>query len=382
MINHKLTEEQAEFQKLARDLASKEIRPRLEHLDNLAPGVFPQDLFQLLFESGLINTALPESAGGLGLGLADQVVIAQQLSWGDNGLWGSIEASQAAQQLVLQGGSTEQIARYLAPLNQSPTLAGHAIASAIKPARVFYKQVDDSFYLTGRNVLMANAGFEEFYLIEAVEDRRGEDSSDGRANTLFLVPRGIEGLTFADPIKSLGRRAMPLALAELDDVELNDAHIIGGIGGASSVVLRARLANLTMQSAGYNGLARAALDHAVQYAKDRTTFGVPIGNHQGIAFMLADMAKDIQASELLTAQAAQLVDQGCNCQTQALAAFAFAQEMAGKCAEDAVQVFGGYGFSREYPVEKLMRDCKAARALGPSADIIKAEIGKQLVTAL
>ena len=179
---------------------SKEIRPRLEHLDNLAPGVFPQDLFQLLFESGLINTALPESAGGLGLGLADQVVIAQQLSWGDNGLWGSIEASQAAQQLVLQGGSTEQIARYLAPLNQSPTLAGHAIASAIKPARVFYKQVDDSFYLTGRNVLMANAGFAEFYLIEAVEDRRGEDSSDGFGSTIRAVFDAAKTALMVEPI--------------------------------------------------------------------------------------------------------------------------------------------------------------------------------------
>jgi alkylation response protein AidB-like acyl-CoA dehydrogenase len=384
MLSCRLTDEQIEFQKLAREIAAKEIRSKTASLDSPLVNGYPFEVLSILLDSGLINTALPEACGGLELNLLEQCIIAEELSWGDNGLWGSIEGSQYAQSLLLAGGSIKQKETYLSPLMQEASLAGYALKPTHKGTKVFFYQDGQDFFLSSKNLLVVNGGFADFYVLAAVEDRRGDLKGKDKEEklTLFVVKKNADGLRFSQALDTFGRKSMPLAYATLEDVLIPQENVLGSVGEGQKLLAQTAIANMALAASAFNGLARASLEHAVQYAKERTTFGVAIGQHQGLAFMLADMAKDIECSRLLTYQAAQLFDQKFLAYSETVSALAFAKEMAMKVAIDAVQIFGGYGFSREYPVEKLMRDCKVAQTIGQSLDALKIELGVHVMIAL
>lgn len=383
MIKHKLSEEQLEYQKLARDFAQREIAGAAAQFDHSAN--FPGELIKKLWETGLLNTSIGEEQGGLALGALDSCLIAEELAAACSGIAGSVEASNLAQLFLLEFGSAEQKDKYLAPMMESPSLAGYAMAGGIKAARVFFRKEGDGFVLSGKHGAFVNGGLAEWYVVAANEDRRDSDNQrkgPKNSQTYFIVGADEEGLDFSDRVSTLGRRALTISSARMDEIYLPASAMLGAAGEAEHIYRQVMGRGYALLAAGMVGVARAAMEHAVRYSKERKTFGVPISQHQAISFMIADMAKDIEAARLLVYQAAQLVDQGIQAAAEAVAAKAFAQEMVMRVTTDAVQVFGGYGFSREYPVEKLMRDAKVYQLMEFTSEEHKVEIGRHLVMSL
>ncbi|CAN5389597.1 acyl-CoA dehydrogenase family protein [soil metagenome] len=383
MISHKLTSEQQEYQKLARDFATREIAGHAHKYDQ--SGDFAGDIFAKLWQTGLANACVPEALNGLGLSCFDSCLIAEELASGCSGIAGSVEASSIAQQFVIDFGSDEQKEKFLSPLMEEACLAGFGMSGGVKSGRVFYRREGDKFVLSGKHPAFVNGGIAQWYLVAASEDRR-EVTSRGREGekerfSYFLVGADDE-IDFSDRLPSIGRRSQVISSARLDEVYLPASALLGTEGAGEHMYRLTLTRNYAVIAAGMVGVARSALEHALKYAKERVTFGVTISQHQAVSFMLADMAKDIEAARLLVYQAAQLADQGIFSTSEAVCAKAFAQEMVMRVTTDAVQIYGGYGFSREYPVEKLMRDAKAYQLFEHTSEGLKVEMGRHLVTAV
>jgi acyl-CoA dehydrogenase len=381
MLNHKLTGDQLEYQKLAEDFAARELAPHAHTYDK--SGEFPKAVLEKAFESGLLNVLVPEALGGLGLTVLDAGIIFEELAKGDSGIAGSAEASSFAQQFLIDYGTSEQLKTYLAPMLDKPTLAGYGALGSIKGDRVFFRKEGDEFILSGRHASVINGGVADWYIIRAQEDRR--EVGGNSANTdysYFIVHAKDDGLNFTDRNPMLGRRAMVIGSARFESILLEADRLVGQFGDGAAIYNRCLTKNFPLMAAGMVGVAGSALSHAVRYAKERTTFGVNIGHHQSIAFMLADMAKEIEAARLLVRQAAQLADAGVESTTEAICAKAYAQDMVMRTTCDAVQIFGGYGFSREYPVEKLMRDAKTYQLMESTSESLKAKLGRELVMSV
>ncbi|MBP9093391.1 acyl-CoA dehydrogenase family protein [bacterium] len=384
MISHKLTPEQQEYQKLARDFATREIAAQAPKYDQSAD--FAGDIFAKLWQTGLANAAVPEPLNGLGLSCFDNCLIAEELACGCSGIAGSVEASSIAQQFVIDFGSDEQKSKFLSPLIDEACLAGFGMSGGIKSGRVFYRKEGEQFVLSGKHPALVNAGIAQWYLVAASGDRRevtnGGRELDSKERFSYFLVGADDDIDFGERAPSLGRRAQVISSARLDEVYLPASALLGNEGDGEQMYRLALTRNYALIAAGMVGVARSALEHALKYAKERMTFGVAIAQHQAISFMLADMAKDIEAARLLVYQAAQLADQGVVSTTEAVCAKAFAQEMVMRVTTDAVQIFGGYGFSREYPVEKLMRDAKAYQLFEHTSEGLKVEMGRHLVTAV
>ncbi|MBU6454919.1 MAG: acyl-CoA dehydrogenase family protein [Cyanobacteria bacterium REEB67] len=387
MLNHKLTGDQLEYQKLARDFAERELAPNAHKYD--ASGAFPKDILEKAFESGLLNVMVPESLGGLGLTVFDAAIIFEEMAAGDSGIAGSAEASSFAQQFLIEFGAQAQLEEFLSPMLETPTLAGFGATGGVKANRVFFRREGDEFVLSGRHAAVINGGVADWYVIRAQEDRR-ESEARGRAPastqkesySYFIVRADDEGLNFTERAQLLGRKSLVISAARFEEILLPAGSLLGTVGQGQEIYNHCLTKTYPIMAAGMVGVAAASLQHAIKYAKERTTFGVNIASHQAIAFMLADMAKEIEAARLLVYQAAQLADQGIISTGEAICAKAFAQDMVMRTTCDAVQIFGGYGFSREYPVEKLMRDAKVYQLIENTSENLKVELGRELVMSV
>jgi acyl-CoA dehydrogenase len=387
MLTHTLTSDQLEYQKLACDFGQRELATVAHKHDE--SGEFPLEVLAKAFESGLLNVMVPESFAGLGLSVFDAAIIFEELAAADCGIAGSVEGSTFAQQFLIDFGSKEQQEEFLMPMLDSPVVAGFGASGGVKSSRVFFRREGDEFVLSGRHTAIVNGGAAEWYLIRAQEDRREiEGRSKGAAAvnkesfSYFIVKADDEGLIFGERAPLLGRRSMVIRSVRFEEILLPGTRLLGELGQGSDIHTRCLTKTYPLVAAGMVGVGRSALEHAVKYAKERTTFGVNIGTHQAVAFMLADMAKDVEAARLLVYQAAQLADQGHLSTTEAICAKAFAQDMVMRTTCDAVQIFGGYGFSREYPVEKLMRDAKVYQLFENTSESLKVELGRELVMSV
>ncbi|HEY9788379.1 MAG TPA: acyl-CoA dehydrogenase family protein [Candidatus Obscuribacterales bacterium] len=384
MVEYNLTDEKREFQKLARDFAQREIAPRAEHFDKTAE--FPCQIIEKIWECGLLNVQIPDEAGGLALSLFDACLIAEELASGCSGIAGCAEASAIAQLPVLLFGSGSQKTAYLKPLVDQPLLAGFApsIFSLSGSSEDFScRAKGGDFELSGKG-LVVNGAQSEWFVIAASPDGESLSANGGHAAaplSLFVVPAKSNGVVIGDARSTLGRKALQSSVVELHGVVLSKEHLIGQEKKANEVLPAFIARAYALMAAGLTGLARSAMQHAIAYSKERHTFGRPISDHQAVAFMLADMAKDIQAARLLVYTACELLDRGDNAFDEASLAKLFAQEMAMRVTTDAVQVFGGYGYSREYPVEKLMRDAKVYQLYGGVNVELAADIGRRAIAA-
>ena len=362
-----LNEEQQEFQKLAREFAQKELAPKAYEFDQKAKT--PAEIIKKAWEIGLVNACVPEEFGGLGLPLLETCVIAEELAAGCCGIAGAIEAASLVQLALIHMASDDQRKRYLQPLTESPVFPG-------LDAELFSEQAPgvratgnkEEFVLTG-TAKIANASLCEWFLVAA------EDRSTECGKRIFIVPKIHAGVEFGATIPSIGRRAFELTACTFTNVKVKMQDALN-INQSVWNVLKAQ-ANCVLGS-GAVGVARSALENSIQYSKERKTFGKAISQHQAVAFILADMAKEIEAARLLIWTASYLSDQPAGVVSSAVAR-SFAVDMAMKVATDAVQVYGGYGYSKEYPVEKLMRDAKTYQVYQGSSAQSKVEICRQLV---
>ncbi|MBX9952351.1 MAG: acyl-CoA dehydrogenase family protein [Candidatus Obscuribacterales bacterium] len=368
MSEFNLSEEQKEFQKLARDFSVREVAPRSAHFDESSE--VPVDVLNKAFEAGLTNVMAPESAGGLALPFFETALIQEELATGCSAIGGYVEASAIAILPFLAANNAEQMTKFIQPLMEKPSFAAFA-ESMLDTAGsddhlANFKTSGSEFELTGTVRVVAGAQC-EWFAVKA-RDQSGQSS-------IFVVERKAVGVSQIRAVNRLGRKCLGTVDFALNGVKLPADHLVGTAGGAEQIMSFVTPRAFLLFAASAIGISRAALAHSITYSKERKTFGRPIGDHQAVAFMMSDMAKDIEAAKLLTYKGCQLVDQGENDFDSAAIAKVFAQDAAMRISTDAVQIFGGYGYSREYPVEKLMRDAKTYQVTAGTSQKQLAQIG-------
>ncbi len=359
-----LTDEQHEFQKLAREFAQNELAPKAYECDQKS--MSPKEILKQAWEIGLVTASVPDELGGLGLSLLECCVIAEELASGCSGIYGAIEATTLAQLVLVAVGSEQQKRKYLQPLTEAPSFAGlDAQLFSSAQSKLECSRDKDVFVLNGE-IVVANGASADWFLV----------SANGPARRIFIVSRQNKGVEAGSAVFSIGRKALDLTNVKLTKVQIDSGNTLELEQNAWQLIKDQAACVL---AAGSVGIARSAMQNAIQYSKERKTFGVAISQHQAVGFMLADMAKDVEAARLLIWQACLIAGSAQTGLVSAAVARTFAQDMAMRVATDAVQVYGGYGYSKEYPVEKLMRDAKAYQVYqGTSADS-RVDIGRQLV---
>ena len=375
MVDFTLTDEQKNLRELAHDFAEKEIRPVAWEYDK--EGTWPQDIIDKAHEIGLMNTHVPEEYGGAGLNYFEGCLIEEELSWGCSGIQTSLGANGLAAAPVALGASDEVKREYFAELVESPRLASFCLTepdagSDVSGMRSRAVRKGDKFVLTGSKCFITNGGYADWFTVYAKTD----PDAGHRGITAFLVRKDDTVLVDKKEDK-MGQRASNTATITFNDTEVEARYMLGeenkGFKLAMMTLDRTRPGVAAMAT----GIARAAFEFATEYSKERVQFGVPIAMHQAIQFMIADMATKVHLSRLATWNSAVLLDQGRPNTLESSHAKRFAADAAMEVSTDAVQVYGGYGFIKEYPVEKLMRDAKIMQLYEGTSQIQRLVIARE-----
>jgi acyl-CoA dehydrogenase len=378
-VSFALTPEQRELRTLAREFAQNEIRPKAAEYDERQ--THPADVIAKAHEVGLMNVHVPEELGGPGLPAFAGMLVGEELSWGCAGIAVSIVANTLGAAPVLIAGMDEQKRRWLPPLLDSPLLCSFALSepdagSDAARIKTTAERRGDEYVLNGSKMFITNAGHAAWSVVFASTDReRGH-----RGLSAFVVPMDAEGVVVEKHLDKMGQRATDTSAFALNEVIVPAGHRLGGEGDGFKIAMQTLDFTRPGTAAGAVGVAQAAYEHAVEYAKERITFGVPIAMHQGVNFLVADMATEIEAARLLTWQAAWMLDAGYGRKATLYSSFAkrFAADTAMKVTSDAVQIHGGYGYIKEYPVEKLMRDAKLFQIYEGTSQIQRLVIAKEI----
>jgi acyl-CoA dehydrogenase len=376
-VSFALTEEQLALRDLAREFAEREIRPKAAEYDEHA--THPADIIQKAHEVGLMNPHVPEEYGGVGLSMFDGMLIGEELSWGCAGIAVSIVANMLGAAPVVLAGTEEQKRTWLPPLVESPILCSFALTepnagSDVSGIQTTAVRDGDEYVLNGSKMFITNAGHAAWIVVFASTDK----SQGHRGLSAFVVPTELEGVTIEKHLDKMGQRATDTSAVAFQDVRVPSENRLGEEGEGFKIAMRTLDHTRPGTAAGAVGVARAAYEHAVGYSRERVQFGQPIAMNQGVNFLIADMAAEIEAARLLTWQAAWLLDQGKRATLQSSFAKRFASDTAMKVTTDAVQIFGGYGYIKEYPVEKLMRDAKLFQIYEGTSQIQRLVIAREI----
>jgi acyl-CoA dehydrogenase len=351
-----LTEEQKMLQEMAHDFAVREIMPVAEHYDRTAE--FPWPVIKKAQEVGLLNTNIPEQYGGAGLNVLEESIVAEELSYGCSGIYTTAGANNLAAIPILVAGSEEQKQRWLGAMCDGK-LAAYAVTepgagSNVAGMQASARREGDHYILNGSKTFITNASVADFFVVFARTDKE----AGHRGLSAFVVPRDLDGFSVSKHFDKLGQRASDTAEISFDNLAVPADNRLGREGDGFLIAMRVFDFSRPPVAAGAVGVARRAFDEARRYAAEREAFGQAIKEFQAIGHMLADMAMNIDAARLLVWRAAVQIDKQQPNSMWSSMAKAFAADMAMKVTVDAVQVFGGYGYMKEYPVEKLMRDVK------------------------
>jgi acyl-CoA dehydrogenase len=377
MIDLTLSEEQKQLQELARKFAKEEIIPKAAHHDET--GEFPREIAKKAWELGLMNTHIPQEYGGLGLAVLDGCIITEELAYGCTGICTAMEANALASAPVIVAGNAEQKKQFLGQLTAEPLFAAYCVTepgagSDVSGIRTTAKKVGDEYVINGSKMWITNGGVASWYFVLAYTDTAAKH----KGMSGFLVPANTPGITVGKKEWNMGQRASDTRGITFEDVKIPAKYRLGNEGDGFKIAMSAFDHTRPPVAAGAVGLSRRAMDEAIQYAQTRKAFGQPIAGFQAVSFMIADMAKEIEAGRMLVWRAASAIDQGIRNTKYAAMAKAFCADMAMKVTTDAVQVFGGYGYSAEYPVEKLMRDAKIYQIYEGTSQIQRLIIAKEI----
>lgn len=377
MLNFSLSDEQKQLQDLARKFAKEEIIPKAAHHDKT--GEYPREIAKKAWDLGLMNTHIPQDCGGLGLGVLEGCIITEELAYGCTGIATAMEANTLAAAPIIVAGNEEQKKKFLGRLTQEPLFAAYCVTepgagSDVSGIRTTAKKVGNEYVLNGSKMWITNGSVADWYFVLAYTD----PTLKHKGMSGFVVPANTPGITVGKKEWNMGQRASDTRGISFDEVKVPEAYRLGKEGDGFKIAMSAFDHTRPAVSAGAVGLARRSMDEAIEYAKTRKTFGQPIASYQAISFMIADMAKDIEAARLLVHKAAWTIDQGERNTRWAAIGKAFAADMVMRVTTDAVQVFGGYGYSEEYPVEKLMRDAKIYQIYEGTSQIQRLIIAKEI----
>ncbi len=378
MFDLTLTEEQLGFIDTARKFVAETVIPVAPEYDE--SGEFPIDVFKAAFEVGLMNTELPPAYGGLGLSTFEGCMIAEELAYGCAGISTSIMCNHLGALPLIIAGSEDQKKLYLGRLAAEPIFASYACSepdagSDVAGMRTRIAKDGEGWRLTGQKRWITNAGHANFYTGFATLDPELRH----KGITCFVVPRDRDGVSVGKKENKLGQRASETSDVIFEDVRLSDHEIIGEPGRGFAVAMETFDKSRPMIAAQCAGIIRRAADESREYALERKTFGKPIAQHQAVQFMIAEMVMAYEAVRLLYQRAAWEVDGGVRRTSTSAIAKAMGADLAMKCTTDAVQVFGGYGYTKEYPVEKLMRDAKLLQIYEGTSQIQRMVIAKNFL---
>jgi acyl-CoA dehydrogenase len=378
MIGFELTPEQKTLQEKARRFSEEVILPVATQHDQ--KGTFPLDVMEKAHQQGFFTPLVPKKYGGKGLGVLDNCIISEELAAGCMGIYVSIFVSTLALYPIIRFGTEEQKERFLRPFCSKFSIASYCLSEVTvgsDPASMRTTAVleGDHYLLNGTKMWITNGGYADFYLVFATTDPQKRH----KGIISLIVPSKLEGIVPGEPIDKMGQRASNTTSVVFKNVKVPKENLLGGEGEGFKKAMAALDITRPMIAIGSVGIARSALELSIQYAKKRVQFGVPIAQHQAVQFMLADMAKDIEAGRLLVWKAAWLADQGLRNSKEAAIAKAFAADMAMRVTTDAVQIYGGAGYTKWHPVEKLMRDAKVIQIYEGTAQIMRLVIARQLL---
>jgi len=378
VIDFELTDEKKQFQALARQFAREHIQPVAAQHDREES--YPEEVIRRGHELGLLNTIVPETVGGLGLGSVDEAIIGEELAYGCMGIYTIFMASELGITPLLLAGTPEQHDRFLRPLTDGPKLAAFALsepdngsdAAAMKTRAVLD---GDDVVLNGSKMWISNGDRAAFTVVFATVD----PALKHRGTLAVVVESGRDGFHATKLHGKLGQRASPTAELVFDDVRVPRANILGEPGDGFRIAMQTLDKTRIPVAAGSVGVARRALDEALAYAAERHAFGRPIAQFQAIQFKLAEMKIGIETARWQTYRAAWLADRGLPHGEAAAIAKAYASDMAFRAADEALNVHGGYGYVNEYPVEKLMRDVKLNQIYEGTNEIQRLVIARGLL---
>lgn len=374
-----LTEEQVMISDLAKKFAQEVIAPNAAEFD--ASAEFPADIVEQARELGLMNVSIPDEFGGTGGSVLDLILVAEQLGWGCSGIGLAILLNNLAADPINIAANDEQRKKYFGLLSESfgaYALTEPSAGSDVSGIKTRAERKGKDWVINGQKIWISNASVASFFVVFA----KTAPEKGTYGITAFLVDRELDGVTVGKPLPKMGQKASPACEIFFEDVVVSDAQRLGNENEGFKIAMRVFDRSRPMVGAMATGLAQRALDEALRYATERQAFGKPVIEQQGVGFKIANMGMRTQAARLLARQAAWSKDHGENNTLLASYAKAYGSDTGMWAATEATQILGGYGYSKEYPTEKLMRDAKVMQIYEGTNEIQRVVMQRQLAKNL
>lgn len=377
-INFAMTEEQLMLQKVAREFVAKEVIPVAAHYDEHAK--FPQDIFDKAREAGLINTNIPEAYGGMGASLVDEVILAEEFGYGCTGISTSISTNGLGDLPILIAGNEQQKQYWLGErLIDQGQLVSYCVTEPAAGSNVVGMETKaekqgGKYIINGTKTFITNASHAHFFTVFA----KTNPALGHKGISCFVIERDMPGVIISKKFDKLGQRASDTAQITFENVEVPAENMLGPEGSGFMTAMKVFDYSRPAVGAAAVGLLRRAMEESIKYANERETFGQQLWQHQAIGHKIAEMAINYEAARLLVLQSAWVVEAGQPNSRLSAIAKTFAADSAMKAAVEAVQVFGGYGYMKEYPVEKLMRDVKVFQIYEGTSEIMRNILVREL----
>lgn len=377
-MNFQLTEEHEMIRKMVRDFAANEVAPTAAERDEEER--FDREIFDKMAELGLTGIPWPEEYGGIGSDYLAYCIAIEELSrvCASTGVTLSAHTSLAGWP-IYKFGSEEQKHKFLKPMAQGEKIGGYGLTepgsgSDAGGMKTTARLEGDHYVLNGSKIFITNGGVADIYVVFALTD----PANKHKGTTAFIVESSFEGFSVGKKEKKLGIRSSPTTEIIFEECKVPAENVLGEIGEGFKIAMMTLDGGRNGIAAQAVGIAQGALDAAAAYAKERVQFGKPIAAQQGIGFKLADMATNVEASRLLTYQAAWLESEGLPYGKESAMSKLFAGDTAMRVTTDAVQVFGGYGYTKDYPVERFMRDAKITQIYEGTQEIQRLVISRMI----
>ncbi|NTU51966.1 MAG: acyl-CoA dehydrogenase, partial [Candidatus Aminicenantes bacterium] len=377
-MEFQLTEDQIALQEMAHDFAANEMRPKAAAYDQ--GHTFPEDVMRKAFEVGFLTCTVPAEHGGVGLGEVDLAIVSEELAWGCAGMYTTMMANSLAFTPILLFGTDEQKKRLFAPFIKEMAFASYALTereagSDTSAIRTTARKDGSDYVINGSKCFITNGGVASLYVVFA----NSAPEKGPRGLSVFAVPRETPGVTVGKVEDKFGHRASNTTELFFEDVRVPAANLLGREGLGFIAAMRTFDKTRAAVGAAGVGIARAALEHAIDYSKTRIQFGKPIADFQATAFKIAQMAMDVEAARLVVWRAAWLMDKGQPNGKESAMAKCLGSDVAMRNALEALQIFGGYGYMKDYPVEKLVRDAKLLQIYEGTNEIQRLVISRDVI---
>lgn len=379
-LNFELSEDLQMLQTLARDFTRKEIIPKAEHYDRT--GEWPWEIWEKARKAGIVNLNIPLEYGGVGATVLEECIIQEELAYGCSGISTALMINQLGALPILIAGNDAQKKKYLTPMTKSGKIISYCMTepdagsdvAGIKSTAI---RNGDHYVLNGTKTWITGGPVASSYTVFA----KTNPEAGHKGMSCFIIERDWKGVSTSKPLEKMGQHAAQACQVFFENVEVPVENLLGKEGDGFLIGMKVFDKSRPPVAISATGVARRGLEEAVKYAAERTTMGKPIAQHQGVGYILADMKIRYEAARMLAWKPAWQVDNGKRNTMDAAIAKAFCADAAMQNATDAVQVFGGNGYSKEYPVEKLMRDAKIFQIYEGTTQIQKNIIMRELYRA-